>query len=190
MKRIFLGVFVVMLLCGCHPGMPEQKDTGTEEMSCYIREWTGAGEDQILLQKNLARWYNWNIREYDAGEFTEAYNRILFYSGGVLGWAEVGDISLPIYHGPGTRNGFSHDPQSSFPIGQKGDHAVLITTADIQPEVGECFFVHILDDVYVYEVQAVRKRADTSRVAGVDYCSLIGRDGTQFLGIRRTEGEH
>jgi hypothetical protein len=187
MKRILLGVFAAVLLCGCHSGTHRQDYTFDAELTWYCQEWIQAGEEAITLQKNLARWYNWNLREYEDGAFREKYDEILFYSDGILGSVEAGGLHLPVYHGPGTRQGFIHDPESAFPMGQKGDHPVLITTAELQLEVAEQFAIHILDEVYVYEVLAVREDPDTSCVPGVDYCSLIQKDGTQYLGIRRTE---
>ena len=187
MKRILLGVFAVLLLCGCHPGAAPENNAFEAELAGYTREWMRSGEEEIRLQKNLVRWYNWNLRAYGDGEFRGQYGKILFYNDGILGSVETESMHFPVYHGPGTRQGFSHDPQSAFPMGQMGDHPVLITMADLQLETGEIFTVHILDEVFAYEVVAVRRKPDTSRVPGMDYCSLIQGDGTQFLGIRRTE---
>lgn len=189
MKRIVLGVLAALLLCGCRTGTPAESYGGEAEIARYRQEWMQSGEERIALQRNLARWYNLKLRQQGAGDFREAYASILFYSEGILGSVEAGETHLPVYHGPGTGRGFSHDPESAFPMGQPGDHPVLITTAGLELSEGDTFTVHILDESLVYQICSVRREPDTVCVPGVDYCSLIRGDGTQFLGIRLTEGE-
>ena len=100
-----------------------------------------------------------------------SYEEILDVTGtGMMGYVEIPsiDVMLPIYHGTGEDSlsqGAGHMPNSSFPIGGEGTHAVIsahsaMPTARMftdldQLNVGDQFSIHVLDEVLVYEVDRI-----------------------------------
>lgn len=174
----------LLFLTGC--GQTEKTEV-REPSAAVVRhgeELGNMGEDAVTIQRNLAQWYNLNlISEYDP-DFRMAYGEILFFSDGVMGTLEIPEVGeLAIYHDR-SEKGVGHDPDSAFPIGGTGNHAVLWLPEDLTPEEGDVFTVHILGGTLSYEIIAVRKKWDLSSVPGVDYCSLIGGDGRQYLAVR------
>lgn len=89
---------------------------------------------------------------------------------GVMGYISVPkiDIKIPIYHGTSSEvlsKGVGHLEGSSFPVGGESAHAILsahrglpsarlFTDLD-QLEVGDKFYIYILDQVYTYQVDQV-----------------------------------
>ena len=112
---------------------------------------------------------------------------------GVMGYVEVPKISvyLPIYHGTEgatLERGVGHLLGSSLPVGGEGTHCVLtghtgmsnqrLFTDLEQMEVGDVFYLHVLDQVLAYQVDAINTVApyETSllcEVEGRDLCTLI-----------------
>lgn len=101
------------------------------------------------------------------------------------------DVDLPIYSGTSTEvleKGVGHIEQSSFPLGGPGTHsvltghrglpkAVLFTDLD-KLEVGDLFYLHVLDEVLAYRVDQVKvvepeETDDLKIVEGMDYCTLV-----------------
>ncbi len=101
------------------------------------------------------------------------------------------DVNLPIYEGTNDdvlSNGVGHMSQSSFPIGGESTHcvltghrgmpgAVLFTNLD-QMEVGDYFFLHVLDEILAYQVDQIKvvepeETSDLEIIPGEDYCTLI-----------------
>ena len=88
----------------------------------------------------------------------------------MMGYVEIPsiDVMLPIYHGTGEDSlsqGAGHMPNSSFPIGGEGTHAVIsahsaMATARMftdldQLKAGDRFSIHVLDEVLDYEVDRI-----------------------------------
>lgn len=89
---------------------------------------------------------------------------------GVMGYISIPkiDIKIPIYHGTSSEvlsKGVGHLEGSSFPVGGESAHAILsahrglpsarlFTDLD-QLEVGDKFYIYILDQVYTYQVDQV-----------------------------------
>lgn len=101
------------------------------------------------------------------------------------------DVDLPIYSGTSPdvlQKGVGHIEQSSFPLGGPGTHsvltghrglpkAVLFTDLD-KLEVGDLFYLHVLDEVLAYRVDQVKvvepeETDDLKIVEGMDYCTLV-----------------
>lgn len=89
---------------------------------------------------------------------------------GVMGCIEIPKIELriPIYHGSGENSllkGIGHVEKTALPIGGAGNHTVLtghrglpeseLFTRLDEIEIGDKFFIHILDKVLVYEVDQI-----------------------------------
>ncbi len=101
------------------------------------------------------------------------------------------DVNLPIYSGTGAdvlQKGIGHIEQSSFPLGGPSTHsvltghrglpkAVLFTDLD-KLEVGDLFYLHILDEVLAYRVDKVKivepdETEDLRITEGEDFCTLV-----------------
>ncbi len=150
-------------------------------LSSYTDEVQGLSSDQVkkIWQDALA--YNAQHREnnpvdpfsVEKEEYikTHPYDDLLNPNGdGVMGEIEIPKIavSLPIFHGTGQKElerGCGHLMGTSLPTGGKGNHAVLsahrglpgaklFTDLD-QVKEGDCFYLHILDQVLAYQVDQI-----------------------------------
>lgn len=142
------------------------------------------------------------------------YNDLLAVTD-AIGYLEIPklNIYLPIYHGleeETLQKGIGHIPETSLPVGGESTHCVLsghsglpaarlLTELD-QMEEGDQFYIHVLDETLVYEVDqiAVVLPEDSSLVQieeGKDYVTLLTCTpygvNTHRLLVRgeRTEGE-
>lgn len=128
------------------------------------------------------------------GQDIEGYDNILNVTGtGIIGYITIDKINveLPIYHGISKEVlnvAAGHLPGSSFPIGGKGNHAVLsahrglpsaklFTNLD-KMEVGDTFNITVLDRVLTYKVDQIlivepEKVEDLYVKRGEDYCTLM-----------------
>lgn len=104
-------------------------------------------------------------------ETSEEYARLLnINNDGVLGYLKIPkiDVNLPIYHGTSTKvleKGIGHMEASSLPIGGAGTHAILSGHRGLpssrlfsdlnQLEKGDTFYIHILNQVFAYEVDQI-----------------------------------
>ncbi len=102
------------------------------------------------------------------GEISPDYESLLNLAGnGVMGYIEIPaiDILLPIYHSVDEESlhiGAGHMPSTSLPIGGKGTHATIsahtgMSTARMftdleQLDAGDRFYLYVLDEALVYEV--------------------------------------
>ncbi len=101
------------------------------------------------------------------------------------------DIEIPIYHGTDEEtllNAAGHLEGTSLPVGGASTHSViaahrglpgsaLFTNLD-QMEIGDHFFLHILDETLAYEVDQIHvvEPDDVSRIViedGEDLCTLL-----------------
>ena len=94
---------------------------------------------------------------------------------GIMGYIEIPaiNIDLPIYHGTtgaAMEKGAGHMEGTSLPVGGVGTHAVisahsgmasakLFTDID-QLEVGDKFYIHVLDEVLAYKVDQILPMVD------------------------------
>ena len=125
---------------------------------------------------------------------SEDYDHQLNVTGdGIMGYIEIPNISvnLPIYHGTGLdslERGVGHLLGSSLPMGGESTHAILtghsgmasqkMFTDLVQVEVGDVFYLHILDEILAYQVRELNTVLphDTSLLGistGEDLCTLI-----------------
>ena len=123
-----------------------------------------------------------------------AYEQTLDVSGtGVMGYLEIPKISvsLPIYHGTEEvilEFAIGHLAGTSVPVGGESTHSVLtghtglpssrLLTDLNQMEIGDIFYVQIMDETLTYEVDQIRKvlpenTKDLNIVKGEDYCTLV-----------------
>ncbi len=112
---------------------------------------------------------------------------------GIMGYVRIPsiDITLPIYHGVAgddLERGAGHLPGTSLPVGGSGTHAVIAAHSGLptqrmfsdleQMEIGDMFFLSILDRTLAYEVdqKLIVEPDDASAlgiVPGQDYVTLV-----------------
>ncbi len=128
------------------------------------------------------------------GEISPDYDSLLNLTGnGMMGYIEIPaiDVLLPIYHGVDEESlqiGAGHMPSTSLPIGGKGTHAAIsahtgMSTARMftdleQLEAGDRFYLYVLDETMVYEVDQLLVvepyQTDALKIdEGQDYVTLI-----------------
>lgn len=154
-----------------------------------------AGSDTLREQRQLAEAYNQSLSGGLAAEgaVPEQYDRILDFGNGVMGYLEIPgiDVELSIYHGVSDtvlQKGVGHVPTSALPIGGTGNHCVLtghtgLPTAQLftdltELQVGDVFYLHVLDQVLTYGVDQITvvlpHEVDAlGPVRGRDYCTLV-----------------
>lgn len=150
-----------------------------ETISSY--EQSVSDENSSLYQSMIQEAVNYNeklttssiVDAFSDPEITnsEEYMNILNLNrDGMMGYISIPkiDIKIPIYHGTSSEvlsKGVGHLEGSSFPIGGKSSHAILsahrglpsarlFTDLD-QLEVGDKFYIYILDQIYTYQVDQV-----------------------------------
>jgi sortase A len=124
----------------------------------------------------------------------EDYWKILDLDGnGMMGYLSIPSLSirLPVYHGSEEavlQIGVGHLQNTSFPVGGDSTHAALtahrgLPTASLftdldQMEIGDQFFVTILDQNLAYEVDQIltvlpTETQELAIVSGQDYMTLV-----------------
>ena len=141
-------------------------------------------------QRRLAEDYN---RALSEGKLPEHYDRILDFGNGIMGYLRIPkiDVELSIYHGVSDavlQKGVGHMPASALPIGGAGNHCVLtghtglpsaeLLTELTQLEPGDRFFLHVLGEMLVYQVDQITvvlpHEVDAlGPVPGRDFCTLV-----------------
>lgn len=135
-------------------------------------------EEEIAAEWERARVYNENLSgdpvhdpfvPGSGSALPENYTECLNVDG-VMGVVEIPKlgITLPIYHGTSEevlRKGVGHVEGSALPVGQKGCHPVLtghrgLPEAELftrldEMEVGDYFYLHILDEEFCYKVDQI-----------------------------------
>lgn len=168
-KTVAYLLVLVMLLTGCREEKRETDPVDHSGTIASLKEtWVAETEEYRELQKDLARWYNINLASQNPERgYESAYERILYYDNGVMGYVEIPSLGLtaPIFHGE-EKGGFSHDSHSAFPIGGRGNHTVLNWDKEIILEDGERVILWILGEPLVYVVGQ----------NGEDQCTLICKD--------------
>ncbi len=122
------------------------------------------------------------------------YDALLNVTGdGTMGYVEIPKINvlLPIYHGTGAdslERGIGHLLGSSLPVGGESTHSILsghsgmasqkMFTDLVQIELGDVFYLHVLDETLAYQVDDIATVLphDTSLLgitSGEDYCTLV-----------------
>ena len=121
------------------------------------------------------------------------YVSVLDAGGGIMGYVEIPDINvkLPIFHGTGPevlKRGVGHMEMTAFPIGGKGNHAVLTSHTGLPSSYlfddldklkkGDCFYIEIFGQTTAYEIDDIQvvEPSNTKPLIPVknkDYVSLV-----------------
>lgn len=158
-----------------------------EEMNRHLEN---VEDQEAQRQRALAEGYN---TELLLGKEGEDYASILDFGDGVMGAVEIPaiQVKLPIYHGVSEEvlaKGVGHMPNSAFPIGGEGNHAVLtghtglpsakLFTDLTKLQEGDVFHVRILGEELSYRVDQVKvvlpsEGEDLLPQPGKDLCTLL-----------------
>lgn len=132
----------------------------------------------------------WHMDDAQRAEYEQQLD---FAENGSMGYVSIPKINveLAIFHGTDLRTldrNVGHIEGSSLPVGGKGSHCILsghrgLPSARLFTDldkltVGDTFTLHVLEQVYTYEVDQIRivEPADVSDLAiaeGKDYCTLV-----------------
>lgn len=125
---------------------------------------------------------------------SEDYVNQLDLSGtGIMGYVEIPTIGvdLPIYHGTGSDSldrGTGHLLGSSLPVGGESTHTIITGHSGMasqkmftdleQLQEGDVFYLHVLDEVLAYQVDAIHTvlphdTAYLGIIPGQDLCTLV-----------------
>ena len=176
----------------------------SEVHTAYLEVVEQADDTALQEAKDMAVRYNQAILPGTAA--TDAYSKEAILSAsedydhqlnvtgdGIMGYIEIPaiQVNLPIYHGTGSdslERGVGHLLGSSLPVGGDSTHAILtghsgmasqkMFTDLVQVEVGDVFYLHILDETLAYQVRELNTVLphDTSLLGistGEDLCTLI-----------------
>ena len=147
-------------------------------------------ESMLARERQRAEKYNQALL---SAESPEEYDSILNFANGMMGYIQIPriNVSLPIYHGVEEEilsRGVGHMPESAFPIGGEGNHAVLtghtglpaakLFTDLTDLELEDMFYINILEETLAYRVDQIRVvlPSDGQELApqpGKDYCTLV-----------------
>ncbi|MDO4633541.1 MAG: class C sortase [Eubacteriales bacterium] len=151
-------------------------------------------EDTAALDKMLAEAesYNASLADKDASASAVSYDEVLALSE-AIGYVEIPkiDIYLPIYRGVSDevlQKGIGHMPETSLPVGGKSTHAVLSGHTGLPAaklftdldhlEVGDNFYLHVLNRILAYKVDQIKvvlpdESEDIMIKRGEDYVTLL-----------------
>lgn len=169
----------------------------------YAQALDSVDSEQLRQAWEEARTYNENLMGDPVHDpfipgsgyvLPDNYQQVLNLDGdGVMGYIQIPSISvrLPIYHGTGEdvlENGVGHIEQTALPIGGTGTHAVLtghrgLATAELftrldELELGDRFYIHVLDETLAYEVTQITtvlpyELEELAAVQGEDLVTLV-----------------
>jgi sortase A len=199
---LLLSVFLIGLCLLLYPTVSDYYNSFHQTKAIANYEETVADLDDNTLEEAWAAAEEYNQALVGRGvsrfepteEETEEYNQLLDISGvGTMGYIEIPTIGvkLSIYHGTGKdalQTGVGHMEGSSLPTGGESTHVILsghrglpsaklFTDLD-QVQVGDQFYLHILDQTFAYEVDQIRivPPEDLSQLnieQGKSYCTLV-----------------
>ena len=170
----------------------------SQVLSQYEEAVEARTQTELDADRAIAERYNLELSTGILVDYTTsngvAYKDILNAAeNGVMGYVDIPriDVMLPIYHGTGDDSlakGAGHMPNTSLPIGGKSTHAVIsahsaMATArmftDLELlEEGDQFFIHVLDEKLVYEVDRIL----TVLPSEIQYLSIVpGQDFVTLL---------
>ena len=203
-KRKILAIVVVLigiLIC-LYPAISNYvaKLNHQEIIENYTLAVEELDEETVEEELEKATIYNENLSgdpvhdpflEGSGYALPDNYLEVLnMYEDGVMGYIEIPaiDCYLPIYHGTDEETllkGVGHIEQTSLPVGGTSTHAVLtghtgLSTSElftnlIDLEVGDVFYIHILNQTLVYKIY------ETEVIEPDDISKLVIEDGRDLV---------
>lgn len=148
----------------------------------YSREWEAARRFDSALAANDI--YGDVFGEEDGEMEDTEYWKVLNISGdGVMGYLSIPKISLKlsIYHGTAEdvlQTGVGHLNGTKLPIGGEGTHSVLaahrgLPSARLFTDIdqlykGDMIYIHVLDEIFAYEVDQILPMVDKDDMAALE----------------------
>ena len=169
-----------------------EQTVAEEAQKDYSEEWEKArAYNEALYEKNDP--YAFARAEYAEEPDEEYLSCLSVTKDGMMGYLEIPtiDVKLPIFHTTDENvleQSVGHLEGSSLPVGGVNTHAVLsahrglpnakLFTALDSVEIGDTFYLYILDEVLCYEVDQILvvEPADTSELLiqeGKDYVTMF-----------------
>ena len=162
------------------------------ESEDFTSEWEKAKAFNDTIQQNNLYGDVFGEDENDIKD-TEYWKILNVADDGVMGYLSIPkiNIKLAIYHGTGDKDlqtGVGHLNGTKLPIGGESTHSVLAAHRGLpsaklftdidQLEVGDKFYIHVLDEVLAYKVDQIKvvlpeETQDIGIVEGKDYCTLV-----------------
>ncbi len=207
-EKLTIFLFILMIILGIgvilYPVISNQlnKVNYQEVIDNYQNTVTKQKNSQNEELIEEAREYNRSLTSLDITDVFQDPNRessheylsiLNIEKNGMMGYISIPkiDVRIPIYHGTNSdvlQKGVGHLEGSSFPVGGENTHAILsahrglpssrlFTDLD-QLEVGDTFYIYILDQVFAYQVDQVQviepSETDPLRIVeGGDYVTLV-----------------
>lgn len=169
----------------------------SQVVSSYEDEVKNMEAEKIDAAKEAAKKYNEQLSNVISVEEAKEEDTISYLdmvdAGMSIGYIVIPkiDVNLPIYSGIGEeslRRGVGHLEQTSYPLGGESTHCVLtghrglpsatlFTDLD-KLEIGDEFYLHVLDDVLAYRVDQIKvvepnESGYLDIEEGMDYCTLV-----------------
>ena len=178
-RLFFIALLIVDILIALYPSISQRLNKIAFERSAmtYESDITHLTQEQLDELWDQARLYNtllakdkpsWSLPE---GHYQYYLETLDPFKNGVMATIEIPsiDVKLPIYHEVTESvlgNGVGHIPGTSLPIGGDSTHAVLsghrglpnarmFTDLD-DIDVGDIFYIHVLDTTLAYEVDQIK----------------------------------
>lgn len=172
------------------------KRNATQAIDNYEKKMENMDKEEIDVIKEAAKKYNEQLNNAVTADDEKADNVTYKDISGiekVIGYIVIPkiDLNLPIYSGTSQavlKKGVGHMEQTSYPLGGESTHcvltghrglpnAVLFTDLD-EVEIGDEFYLHVLDEVLAYKVDKIKvvepnESGDLDIVQGEDYCTLV-----------------
>lgn len=169
----------------------------SQVVNSYQEEIQGMEQEKIDAAKEAAKKYNEQLSDVISVEEDKETETITYLdmadAGMSLGYIVIPkiEVNLPIYSGideGSLRRGVGHLEQSSYPLGGESTHCVLtghrglpsaLLFTDLDKlEMGDEFYLHVLDEVLAYRVDQIKvvepnESGDLDIVEGMDYCTLV-----------------
>lgn len=190
-----------------YPAVSEWNNNRIQEqiMSAYDAKVDERAEEDLEKELEQAKDYNEHLQSgsvvlsdpFDDTKFLpsqETYDGLLNMDGsGVMGYLEIPQLSveLAIYHTTEDsvmRKGAGHLTGTSLPVGGPGSHSVLSSHRGLPSaklftdldklQIGDEFYIHVLDETLVYKVDQVKTVepedvSDLEVYEGEDYITLV-----------------
>lgn len=173
------------------------RHNASQVISSYQDDLQDMEQEKIDAAKEAAKKYNEQLSDVISVEEEEEAEPITYLdmadAGMALGYIVIPkiDVNLPIYSGideESLRRGVGHLEQSSYPLGGESTHCVLtghrglpsaLLFTDLDKlEIGDEFYLHVLDEILAYRVDQIKvvepnDSGDLEIVEGMDYCTLV-----------------
>lgn len=186
-------IFLAGLALVLYPGISSRWNALHQSriITSYDNGLSDTDDETFAQLRSEARDHNARLA---AGDPEDAYEALLDpYGTGYMGYVELPSIGakLPIAHGvedAALDRAVGHLPWSSLPVGGESTHCVLsghrglpsaelLTNLD-KMELGDLFYIHVLDEVLAYQVDAVNvvEPDDASLlqiITGEDHVTLL-----------------